>query len=60
VVTSPAREARGVGFESRWLQIISEKKSAVRGSDGICKYLPYFSLYLMLIMCAFVVSVCIN
>ena len=33
---------------------------AVRGSDGICKYLPDFSLYLMLIMRAFVVSVCIN
>jgi len=43
VVTSPANEARGLWFESRWRQIIS-----VRGSDGICKYLPYFSSYLMI------------
>ena len=55
VVTSPASEATGLGFESRWRQIIS-----VRSSDGISKYLPYFSSYLMLIMRAFVVSVCIN
>ena len=55
VVTSRAREATGLGFESRWRQIIS-----VRGSDGISKYLPYFNSYLMLIMRAFVVSVCIN
>ena len=55
VVASPAGGARGPGFVSRWRQIIS-----VRGSDGICKYLPYFSSYLMLIMRAFVVSVCIN
>ena len=33
---------------------------AVRGSDWISKYLPDFSLYLMLIMRLFVVSVCIN
>jgi len=55
VVASAAGGARGLGFESRWRQIIS-----VRGSNGICKYLPYFSSYLMLIMRAFVVSVCIN
>jgi len=55
VVASPAGGARGPGFESRWRLIIS-----VRGIDGICKYLPYFSSYLMLIMRAFVVSVCIN
>jgi len=55
VVTSPASEATGLGFESRWRQIIS-----VRGSDGISTYLPYFSSYLMLIMHALVVLVCIN
>ena len=48
-------EATGLGFESLWGQI----KSAVRGSDGICKYLPDLTLYLMLIMRAFV-SVCVN
>ena len=55
VVKSPASEATGLRFESRWRQIIS-----VRGSDGIRKYLPYFSSYLMLIMRELVVSVCIN
>jgi len=47
-------EARGLGFESRWRQIISEK-SAVRGSDGICNYLQDFSLHPMLITLMFIV-----
>jgi len=33
---------------------------SVRISDEICKFLPDFSLYLMLIVRVFVVSVCIN